>query len=289
MRPTLGIFAIFGSSLALFGPAQAQQCTVPNAIANGQVADATKVMDNFNAVAACVDSARSDAVTHEGTPIAGEIAVFDSATGITGGDLTGDVTTFGGTATTLSATGVAPNTYSNPTITVDAKGRITAATSGSGGSGAGGWAVIYSNNAISNPTPYVDIDVTGFGDAMVIGRGVTSASSGYRGVYLSVDGGNTFFKTNGNYEAVAANGTLNSVFLGLNHNTSTSSARSFGGVIHGLNIAGTPKLMENVSADPDRMFVGSYQPITHIRIAVIAASGGTEINMTGGEIFVLAR
>jgi hypothetical protein len=41
---------------------------------NGQIADATEVMDNFNAIAACVDATRDDAVTHDGTPDPGEIA-----------------------------------------------------------------------------------------------------------------------------------------------------------------------------------------------------------------------
>ncbi|MEM9310973.1 MAG: hypothetical protein AAGA34_05945 [Pseudomonadota bacterium] len=124
-------------SLAFALPAAAQtpQCTVPNTLTNGQVADATEVMDNFNAVATCVEDARDDTVTHDGTPATGEIAVFSSPTGVTGGDLTGDVTTSGGTATTLSPSGVTAGSYVNPTITVDGKGRITSASNGGGGGG----------------------------------------------------------------------------------------------------------------------------------------------------------
>ncbi|WP_234029543.1 hypothetical protein [Erythrobacter sp. THAF29] len=124
-----------GSLIAFASPAHAQQCTVPNTLVNGQVADATEVMDNFNAVAACVDETKNNAVTHDGTPNAGEIAVFNSATGITGGDLTGDVTTSGSTVTTLSDSGVVPGSYANPSIIVDSKGRITSATNGGGGGG----------------------------------------------------------------------------------------------------------------------------------------------------------
>jgi hypothetical protein len=108
-------------------------CTVPNVLTNGQVADASEVMDNFNAVAECTD----DALKPSGVPQAGKIAVFSGAQTITGGDLMGDVTTSGGTATSLAPSGVTPGTFTNSVITVDVKGRVTAAASGTGGGGGG--------------------------------------------------------------------------------------------------------------------------------------------------------
>ncbi|MEP3049865.1 MAG: hypothetical protein ABJP48_10085 [Erythrobacter sp.] len=146
MRIVFGFSLIIGSCI-IVSSAQAQQCVVPNTIANGQVADATEVMDNFNAVATCVEDTRDNAVTHEGAPQTGEIAVFASPTGVTGGDLTGDVTTSGGTATALSDTTVVPGTYTNSTITVDKKGRITSADSGAL---SGGGASLASKYVVAN-------------------------------------------------------------------------------------------------------------------------------------------
>jgi hypothetical protein len=108
-------------------------CTVPNQIANGQVADATAVMGNFEALSNCVNST----VTPSGTANPGSIAIFSGTKSITSGDLTGDVTTTGSTQTSLAPSGVTPGVYTNSNITVDAKGRITAASSGTAGGGGG--------------------------------------------------------------------------------------------------------------------------------------------------------
>lgn len=128
--------AVALSSMSLGGySAFAAPCTVPNTIANGQVADATKVMDNFHAVADCAEGG----VTTTGAPTTGSLAVMSGSNTIASGNLTGDLTTSGGTATTLSNSGVTAGTYTNPNITVDAKGRVTAASSGAGGGGGGAW------------------------------------------------------------------------------------------------------------------------------------------------------
>lgn len=124
-------FSAFAVAILFTPQSFAATCTVPNAISNGQVADATKIMDNFNAVADCAEAG----VTTTGTPTTGSVAVFSGSGSVTSGNLSGDVTTSGGTATTLSSSGVVAGGYVNANITVDAKGRITAASNGSGGGG----------------------------------------------------------------------------------------------------------------------------------------------------------
>lgn len=83
-------------------------------------------------------------VTTTGSPIAGELTQFSGATSITNGNLSGDVTTSGSLATTLSSTGVSASTYGDAThvgqFTVDVKGRLTSA----------------SNVAITFPAPATD-------------------------------------------------------------------------------------------------------------------------------------
>ena len=136
MRSRLLDFVTVGLPVTLLigQPVQAVTCTVPNIISNGQVADAKKIMDNFNTVADCAESA----ITITGTPNAGSLAIISGANTIGSSDLTGDVSTVGSTVATLANSGVTPGTYVNPTIMVDAKGRVTAASSGTNGGGGGG-------------------------------------------------------------------------------------------------------------------------------------------------------
>ena len=93
------MFALALSMLAPTARAEAA-CSVPNSISNGQVADATAVMDNFSALANCMNSA----VSPSGLPAAGNLPVFSGSNTITSGNLSGDCTTAGTLALTCTKT-----------------------------------------------------------------------------------------------------------------------------------------------------------------------------------------
>src|SRR5262249_49564026 len=65
-RFALPVLALFALPLGLTKPSFAA-CTLPNQLTNGQVADATQVMANFNALVTCLGAAGStNAIQYNG-------------------------------------------------------------------------------------------------------------------------------------------------------------------------------------------------------------------------------
>ncbi|HVR89828.1 MAG TPA: hypothetical protein VHG29_01885 [Novosphingobium sp.] len=193
-RPTVTAAGALILSWVAFATPASAACTVPNVITNGQVADATKVMEDFNAVAACTD----EAVKPTGSPQTGAIAVISGPKTVTSGNLSGDVTTSGGTATALAATGVTPGTYVYPTFTVDAKGRITGATNGSSGTSQ---SVPYFNG-LTLPVPITSNFTVTANSNFGSNYGLQTAAVG-----VSLYGGNTAFNFAWADQAVPSGGT----------------------------------------------------------------------------------
>lgn len=117
LRLVILSFAVMICGLASTGPAEAA-CLVPNQISNGQIADATAVMNDFNAVKACIDAA----VAPSGSPTTGSLPVFSGPNTVTSGNLSGDCNTSGALVVTCTKTA---GTSFGPLATSTDAGQLT--------------------------------------------------------------------------------------------------------------------------------------------------------------------
>ena len=113
-------------------------CTVPNSIANGQVADASKVMANFNAVANCADAhvpagSANSIQTNAGSGVFGSV-----------GPLSNGQVLIGSTGSPPQAATITAGTGIN---IVNGPGSITISQAGSSGGPGGGGDIVMALNA----------------------------------------------------------------------------------------------------------------------------------------------
>lgn len=207
-------------------------------------------------------------VTTTGSPASGNLSKFSGGTSITNADLTGDLTTSGGVATTLATVNASPGSYNGSSITVNAKGLVTAATSDPGWSSTASAFPKTSNVALSA--------ITGLSATLTGGKTYqfhlhmqTSSVSG-GGVQFDLGGGSISSPTALNFTSFECD---NSSCLTIQHtiltgafctySTTTTLVCDVEGVIV-ANAGGTliPRFAQNTSnASASNVIAGAYMHV----------------------------
>jgi hypothetical protein len=150
--------------------------------------------------------------------------------------------------------------------------------------GGGGWTLISTVNISGTPT---QVDFTSLGsytDIMVLCDSVTSSVSGFRQLLVSTNGGSSYYSTTSDYRAIQGSGAQNTAAAMMTHTTSGSIARSFSGIIFGINDTGVPKVAISTISNGTWFIADNANPINALRIN--NSAGGT---LNAGTIHLLGR
>lgn len=211
---------------------------------------------------------------------------------ITGGGGGGTVEVEDSGSSIVSAASILNFTGAGVTVTDAGSGQADIDIPGGGGGGGGSlaWTNIttweFSVDGIA--TTGIIGAVGSYNEIRVIFEHVSLAGSGWRNVFLSTDGGSTYFNTSGDYQEVPASGSTsnqNSIFT---HSGNTSAIRTGSVILMDVQNSGRRKWANGMTRGDTFIFIANGDPITHV-MAMGWNNSGSYINMTGGRVYIDGR
>jgi hypothetical protein len=153
-----------------------------------------------------------------------------------------------------------------------------------------GWEVLVEwDHAVEGTINSLEVNTTDYEEFMVICSAVTTSVAAWRVLQFSVNGGTSYFGAVGDYELIAATGTVSTESAAFLHGTSSALART--------SYAHIPRLQalpRRAIVIPQRGLLvfpaNSADPINRIRFSALTANATpTGANLTGGRVVMLGR